>query len=125
MFGGPNFIQPLLLYHDAKREDNEEKIAQLANKPSVKFYERYKAAFSQKFPSWIGMRPIGIKDEDILWIRHRRPAEHYSEKMQLIADLTEVYIDVDADGKIVALKAVDMQKEEAAYMRQFRGLKCL
>ncbi|MFA5115431.1 MAG: NUDIX domain-containing protein, partial [Candidatus Omnitrophota bacterium] len=69
--------------------------------------------------SWVGMYSIG---SNILWIRHRRPAEHYSEKMQLIADLTGTYISVDAAGNVVRAAATSEREKQASYMRGVRGI---
>ena len=69
---------------------------------------------------WIGIYDIG---SPVYWWRHRRPAELYQEKMQMIADLTGIWLEIDEKGNFKETATSPERAQEARAMRDFRGIK--
>jgi hypothetical protein len=69
---------------------------------------------------WIGIYDIG---SPVYWWRHRRPAELYQEKMQMIADLTGTWLEIDEKGNFKETATSPERAQEARGMRDFRFIK--
>jgi hypothetical protein len=137
----PDLIQPLLLLVEGLVEIGNPQGSGLDTPAQIKLAllgtSIYNALFAspaaeevidmylgyrEQFPaerSWVGIYDIG---SPVYWWRHRRPAELYQEKMQMIADMTGAWMEIDEKGSISEVSATDDRSAEARAMRQFRGI---
>ena len=57
---------------------------------------------------------------DVLWWRHRRPAELYEEAMRMLADMTGKSIRIDEEGLIHKKEATEQDQKDAGRIRAFK-----